>query len=521
MSRLDESKTAVHGLTQPAATGPGAVEASDSDLAPADSNLLGQVIQAAFGQPDLWATMLTEIARLGVAPAGWAAPISGRESRFAQAISCFLGRQIATLDAMISRQLNAILHHERFQRLEASWRGLRFLVQQAYREENVRIRILNVAWKELEKDLAEAETIEFDQTHFFRLVYSEEFATPGGIPFSVLIGDYFVGAPGEDHRDDVNVLQQIAQVAAAAFSPFIAAADPHLLGLEDFTQLERPVDAAGLESKARGWQTLRDSDDSRFVGLTVPRILMRLPYADDGSRADGFRFHEETDGRSSYLWGSAAWSFGGVLIRAFGQCGWLADIRGFDRDVLGQGLVSSLTVPALHTDLPNVAVRFPVETAIGDLREKDLADLGFIPLCHCMDTKFCVFYSNQSVQKPKLYDKPIATANARISAMLQYILCASRFAHYLKVLARDKVGAFSEATELESFLNNWLINYVAAGQPSAESRARFPLREAAVRVREMPGKAGSYSCVIHLLPHSQLDALTASISLKTELAPAI
>jgi type VI secretion system protein ImpD len=449
----------------------------------------------------------------------------GRRFPTPQALSRLLSCHIAAIDAMISRQLNAIIHHQRFQRLEASWRGLRHLVEQADIDEIVKIRVLCVSWQELDRDLNGA--IEFDQSQLFRKVYSEEFGIGGGEPFSVLLGDYYVGRrlSPEHHTDDVAVLTAISQVAAAAFAPFVASADPELLGLTDFAQLERPMDLAKAldQPEHLKWRTLRYSEDSRFIGLTLPRALMRLPHADDGSRADGFCFREDLEApdRSRYLWGNAAYAFGAVLIRAFAQSGWMTDIRGFQRDIVGGGLVDGLPVHSFSTDKLGVAAKFSTEVAIGDIREKELADLGFIPLCHCKDTDYCVFYSNQSVQRPQVYDKVSATVNARISAMLQYMLCVSRFAHYLKILARNKIGSFSEAGQLEDFLRNWLTKYVANdANASAAVRARYPLRDGSVQVRQIPHQPGSYQCVMHLLPHSQMDALTIAVKLVTELAPA-
>ena len=436
-----------------------------------------------------------------------------------------LNRQIAAIDALLCDQLNAILHHPGFQQLEASWRGLRYLVEQAESAEGVKIRVLSVSWKELARDAERA--IEFDQSQLFRKVYSEEFDTPGGQPFGALIGDYQIHPrPAAEHPlDDVELLTAISHVAAAAFAPFVAGVDPSMFGLDEFGELERPRDLAKTfdEIEYLKWKALRDSEDARFVGLILPRVLMRLPYDDDPRRAVGFRFHEEVAGadRGKYLWGNAAYALAALLIRAFGQSGWLADIRGVQRGVEGGGLVPDLPVHCFSTDRTGIAPKSSTEVIVTDAQEQQLGELGFIALCHCQDSEHSALYSNPSIQKPKRYDRPAATMNARISAMLQYMFCVSRFAHYLKILARDKIGSFAEAAECESYLQQWLQKYVTPdADASPEVKAVYPLREAQVSVRAHPGRPGCYLCVAHLWPHFGLDELVASVRVTTELIPA-
>lgn len=438
-----------------------------------------------------------------------------------------LNRDVATIDALINAQVNAILHQPQFQRLEASWRGLFYLAERAEAEGDpgIKIKMLNVSWRELERDFERAS--EFDQSQLFRKVYDQEFGMPGGEPFGVLIGDFEVRprpTQGYPH-DDLGILRSISQVAAAAFCPFISGVHPAFFGLDSFGTLEQRLDHAQTFEQLDylKWRSLRDSEDSRFVGLVLPRMLMRTPYEDDGTRLDGFHFREDVRGpdRSKYLWGNAAFAFGGVLMRAFSQAGWLADIRGVQRGVDGGGLVTSLAAHNFGTDRRGVAVKSSTDVIITDRLEKELADLGFISLCDCSDTEFAAFYSNQSTQKPKKYDRAPATTNARISAMLQYMLCVSRFAHYIKVLGREKVGTFTEAETFERFLQEWVVNYVTTDlEASMETKARFPLREAKVQVFEQPGKPGSYQCVMHLAPHYELDELIAAVRIATELAPA-
>jgi type VI secretion system protein ImpD len=458
--------------------------------------------------------------------------VPGRVALTSQQLAQLLSRDIAQLDALLSRQVNAILHHAKFQRLEASWRGLHYLVEQAGATSaaNIQIRLLNVSWNELARDLDNA--VEFDQSQLFRKVYGEEFDTAGGLPFGVLLGDYEIhNQPSADHPvDDMATLAKIAQVAAASFAPFIAAAHPTLLGLDSFTELERLPDLERMFNQLGflKWKALRDSPDARFVALALPHVLLRLPYQDDGTRIDGFGFHEEVEAadRSQYLWGNAAYAFGAVLVRAFADHGWLANIRGVQRDPLqgvrGGGLVAGLPVQSFRTDRTGIAVKSSTDAVIIDYQEKDLGELGFLPLCHCQDTEVAAFYSSMSIQKPRRYSTAEATASARLSATLQCLLCASRFGHYLKVIGRDQIGSSTEAGELESHLRTWLLQYTTAtppdDAPASSTKAQYPLREASVSIREIRHKPGTYECVINLRPHFQLDQVVAAVELRTELA---
>ena len=435
-------------------------------------------------------------------------------------------RDVAHIDELLSTQVNAILHHPSFQKLEASWRGLQYLVGKLPEgEENIKIRILSVSWRELTKDQQNA--LEFDQSQLFRKVYEDEFGHPGGEPFSVLLGDYEIHhKPSAAHPyNDLETLGKVSAVAAAAFAPFIAGAHPSFFDLESFSELEKPLNLPRTfeQTDYIKWRALRDSEDGRFVGLTAPRVLMRLPYGDDGTRVDEFRFREDVSApnRSQYLWGTAAYAFGGVLIRSFAESGWLAGIRGVQRGIEGGGLVTGLPVHSFSTDKMGVAPKISTDVVITDAQEKEFGELGFIPLCHCQDTEYSAFFGNQSIQKPKKYDEAPATINARLSAMLQYILCVSRFAHYIKVISRDKIGALNGAAECEDYLRKWLMRYTTSNDNAGlELKSRCPLREARIEVREVPGKPGTYFCVIHLRPHFQLDQLHMSVKLKTELAPA-
>jgi type VI secretion system ImpC/EvpB family protein len=305
----------------------------------------------------------------------------------------------------------------------------------------------------------------------------------------------------------------------------IANASPSFLGMTGFDQLEQRVDHARTLEQLNylPWRRLRETEDARFIGLALPRVVLRVPYADDGTRIDGFCFREDVSGLNTdkYLWGGAAFAWGEVLMRAFAQAGWLADIRGVKRDEERGGLVARLPVCEFHTDALGVAQKGSTEVMISDQLERQLSELGFIPLCPCKDTEYSAFFSNQSIQKPKRYDDPVATTNAQISSMLQYMFCVSRFAHYIKVMGRDKTGTFATPDEFEDFLQRWVSGYVTADtDASAEVKSRHPLRAAQVKVFPEPGKPGAYNCVMHLAPHYELDELSATVRLQAELTPA-
>jgi len=425
-----------------------------------------------------------------------------------------INSRIAQLDRLISGQLNEIMHHQDFQKLEASWRGLAYLVDQTETGEKLRIRVMNITKQELLKDMEKA--AEFDQSTLFKKIYEEEFGTFGGASYGCLIGDYEFG----NHPQDLSLLEKMSQVASSAHAPFISAASPAIFNLESFTDLGNPRDMAKIFQSVEyaKWKSFRDSEDSRYVGLCLPHTLMRLPYGQATVPVETFDFEENVDGsdHGKYLWGNAAYALGTRVTDAFSKFGWTAAIRGVE----GGGLVQGLPVHTFRTDEGEVALKCPTEIAITDRREKELADLGFIPLVHCKGTDFAAFFSTQTCNKPKVYDSDAANANARLSAQLQYILAVSRFAHYLKSIMRDKIGSFMTRKNVEDYLNRWISNYVLldddAGQ---EMKARFPLREARVEVAEIPGKPGAYRAVAFLRPHYQLDELTISLRLVANLPP--
>jgi type VI secretion system protein ImpC len=420
--------------------------------------------------------------------------------------------RIAQIDHLVSLQLNEVLHHQEFQKLEASWRGLKYLMDQSETGEKLKIRVLNVTKKELLRDLQRAP--EFDQSALFKKVYEEEYGVFGGAPFSALLGNYEFGRGPED----IELLEKISNVAAAAHAPFLTGTAPDMLNMDSFSTIDAPRDMAKIFDSAEyaKWKSFRQSEDSRYVGLCLPHILMRLPYGKNGASVEGFNYEEGVDGsdHNKYLWGNAAWSLGARLTAAFANYGWCAAIRGVE----GGGLVEGLPTHTFTTDSGDVALKCPTESPITDRREKELADLGFVPLLHCKGTDYAAFFSVQSAQKPKLYDKDAANANARLSTQLPYILAISRFAHYMKVMMRDKIGSFMSRGECENFLNTWILQYVVGNDNvAAEVKARKPLREAKIEVVEVPGKPGVYRAVAFLKPHFQLDELSVSLRLVADL----
>lgn len=423
-----------------------------------------------------------------------------------------INARIAQIDHLISLQLNEVMHHADFQKLEGTWRGLKYLLDQSSTSDMLKIKVLNVSKKEVLRDLQRAP--EFDQSALFKKVYEEEFGVFGGAPFASLIGDYEFGRGPED----IELLEKVSQVAAAAHAPFLSAASPEFLNLDSYTNLGAPRDIGKIfdSTEYAKWKSFRQSEDSRYVGLCMPRVLMRLPYGKDNVPVEAFSYEEGVDGtdHSKYLWGNAAYALGARLSNAFFNYGWCAAIRGVE----GGGLVEGLPVHNFYTDEGDVAMKCPTEVAITDRREKELADQGLIPLVHCKGTDYAAFFSVQSCQKPKTYDKEQATANARIAAQLPYILAMSRFAHYLKSMMRDKIGSFMSRSDCEYFLNRWITQYVTEDDnASAATKAQFPLREARVEVSEIPGKPGAYKAVAFLRPHFQLDELTVSLRLVAEL----
>ncbi|UHQ21456.1 type VI secretion system contractile sheath large subunit [Lysobacter sp. 5GHs7-4] len=424
-----------------------------------------------------------------------------------------LDARIAELDGIISEQVSAIMHHPEYQQLESSWRGLHYLCSQTSTGTSLKIKMFNSPKRDMVKDFKSA--IDFDQSALFKKVYEEEFGTFGGSPFGTLIGDYQLGRSPED----MYFIEQMSHVAAAAHAPFISAASEELFGLESFTDLGKPRDLAKIFDTVEyaKWKSFRDGEDSRYVGLTLPRFLGRLPYnPKDGTTVEGFNFVEDVDGadHSKYLWCNTAYAFATRLTQAFENHGWCAAIRGVE----GGGLVEDLPTHTFRTDDGEVALKCPTEIAITDRREKELSDLGFIPLVHCKNTDYAAFFGAQSAQKARKYNTDAANANSSLSAQLQYIFSISRIAHYLKAMMREKIGSFASAGNVEEFLNRWIAQYVLLDDNgSQEAKAQHPLREASIQVSEVPGRPGVYRAVAFLRPHFQLDELSVSLRLVAEL----
>lgn len=436
------------------------------------------------------------------------------EIRIATDTEAMINARIAQIDHLISIQLNEIMHHPDFQKLEASWRGLKYLLNQSETGTSLKIKVLNVSKKDLLRDLQRAP--EFDQSALFKKVYEEEFGVFGGAPFGCLVGDYEFGKSGQD----IELLEKISQVAAASHAPFISGTSPDMFNLESFTQLDAPRDLAKVfdTTEYARWKSFRETEDSRYVGLTGPRMLLREPYGRDTVPVEAFDYDEKVDGtdHNKYLWGNSAFALAARINQSFARYGWCATIRGVESG----GLVEGLPVHNFRTDSGDLVMKCPTETPITDRREKELADLGFIPLVHAKGTDKAAFFSVQSAQKPKVYDKDSATANARVSAQLPYIFAVSRFAHYLKAMMRDKIGGYSSKDEMTTFLNNWIGNYVVSNDSASFGvKAEKPLKEARVDVVEIPGKPGAFRAIAFLRPHFQLDELSVSMRLVADLPP--
>jgi type VI secretion system protein ImpC len=420
-------------------------------------------------------------------------------------------RMIAAIDEHLGEQLDAILHHPKLQELEGRWRGLHYLVMNSETSTSLKIRVLDVSKKELAKDLSAA--VEFDRSAFFKKVYEEEYGTFGGDPFGLLLGDYEFDGSGPD----IQMLQGISGVAASAHAPFLAAASPGIFDMDSFTTLDAPGDLAKIceRTTLAPWRELRKSEDSRYLSLALPRVLLRVPYGEKTAPVEGFRYEEKVESHDDYLWGNAAYPLAQRVTNAFSLYHWCAAIRGVE----GGGLVEGLPFHTFKSAGEDV-VKCPTEISITDRRENELSELGFISLCYRKNSDQAAFFGGRTVNKPALYNLASANANARLSAELPYILATSRFAHYIKVMMRDKVGSFASRENVANYLNNWIADYVLLNDNAGhETKARLPLREARIDVTEVPGKPGAYRAIAFLRPHFQLNELTVSMRLVAELPP--
>lgn len=466
-----------------------------------DESLLDQVIGATRQtEPDRTKELLKTLTD---------AALDGTVS-YSRNLTITLNKAIEEIDARLSAQLAEIMQSTEFSALEGSWRGLQHLVYNSNTSSNLKIRVLNASKKEIGRDLAKA--VEFDQSRLFKAIYEDEFGTPGGEPIGTLIGDFEFN----NSFEDLECLTNLSHVSAAAFAPFISAASPKLFGFDDYTELSKPRDLSKIfdATEYAKWRGFRESEDSKFVNLTMPRVLARMPYGSNTRTIDEFDYNEAIayDGdripHNNYCWMNAAYVMGTRLTEAFSATGWCTAIRGAENG----GKVEGLPMHLFSTDEGDTDIKCPTEIAITDRRDAELGKMGFLPLCYYKNHDYAVFFGAQSTHKPAKYDRPEATANAAISARLPYIMATSRFAHYLKVIGRDKIGSFMEPEDCEDWLNRWINNYVNANDAAgAENRAKYPLRDARVKVEEIPGRPGSYNAVAWLRPWLQMEELTTSL----------
>jgi type VI secretion system protein ImpC len=422
---------------------------------------------------------------------------------------------IAEIDLKMTEQINHILHNEEFQQLESAWRGLHYLVNNTETDEMLKIRFMPISKKELGKTIKKFKGTAWDQSPLFKKVYEEEYGQLGGEPYGCLVGDYSFS----HSAPDVEILQGMAQIAAAAHAPFIAGADPAVMQMDSWQELTNPRDLTKIFSTPEyaAWRSLRESDDSRYLGLAMPRFLARLPYGAKDDPVEEFDFEEDTEGATSdkFVWANSAYAMAVNVNAAFKEYGWCSRIRGVESG----GAVEGLPVHSFPSDDGGVDMKCPTEIAISDRREAELAKTGFMPLIHRKNTDMAAFIGAQSLQQPAEYEDPDATANAALAARLPYLFASCRFAHYLKCIVRDKVGSFKERADMERWLNKWILQYVD-GDPansSESTKARKPLAAAEVRVQEVEGSPGYYRSQFYLRPHYQLEGLTVSLRLVSRL----
>ncbi len=425
---------------------------------------------------------------------------------------------IAALDKKLTEQVNLIMHHAEFQSVESAWRGLHYLVNNTETDESLKIRVMNISKGELHKTLKKYKGTAWDQSPIFKKLYEEEFGQFGGEPYGSLVADYYF----DNSAPDVELLAQMAQIAAAAHAPLIAAADPSVMLMESWQELANPRDLTKIfqTPEHAAWRSFRESDDARYVGLAMPRFLSRAPYGAKTNPVEEFDFEEDTGGSDSakFTWANAAYAMAVNINRSFKNYGWCSQIRGIESG----GAVEGLPVYTFPTDDGGVDMTCPTEIAISDRREAELAKNGFMPLVHKKNSDFAAFIGAQSLHKPAEYDDPDATANANLAARLPYLFATCRFAHYLKCIVRDKIGSFKERSDMEIWLNNWIGRYVENNPATASEadKARKPLAGAEVVVEEVEGNPGYYRSKFFLRPHYQLEGLTVSLRLVSKLPSA-
>lgn len=422
---------------------------------------------------------------------------------------------IGEIDKKLTEQINLVLHHPEFQQLESAWRGLHHLVNNTETDELLKIRVMNISKKELHKTLKRHKGVGWDQSPLFKRIYEEEYGQFGGEPMGCLVGDYHF-----DHSaPDVEMLGELAKISAAAHCPFISGASPTVMQMDSWQELANPRDLSKLftNTEYAAWRSLRQSEDARYIGLTMPRFLARMPYGARTNPVDAFDFEEDTEGakHDKYAWANSAYAMAVNINRSFKEYGWCTSIRGVESG----GVVENLPTHSFPTDDGGVDMKCPTEIAISDRREAELAKNGFMPLVHRKNSDLAAFIGAQSLQKPTEYEDSDATANANLAARLPYLFACCRFAHYLKCIVRDKIGSFNERDDMERWLNSWIMNYVD-GDPansSQETKARKPLAAAEVQVQEVEGNPGYYTSKFFLRPHYQLEGLTVSLRLVSKL----
>jgi len=449
----------------------------------------GEAIKSAVAELAKWASRTTKL-------------IPADSAKFIKSV-------VEEIDRKLTEQINLILHHPDFQRLEGTWRGLYHLVSKTEQDEMLKIRVFNVSKRDLTKTIQDYPDASWDQSPLFKKIYRDAIGTPGAEPYGCLIGDYSF-----DHTPpDVATLAGMAHIAAAAHAPFLSAADPALMNMDSWQQIPDPAALARIwrTDDYAPWKSLRESEDARYLGLTLPRFLARYPYDPKTNPVDEFTFKEDTGAatHSRYVWANAAYAMGVNINKAFKDHGWCARIRGHDSG----GKVEGLPVHTFKIADGSVDMKCPTETAIDERREKEFANLGLIPLSHYKGTDYAVFFGAQSLQKPQEYTDPKATANAKLSANLPYLFASCRFAHFLKAMVRDRIGGYMEHADMQRWLNNWIQQYVAINPEGEETKAKKPLAWAQAEVTEVEGDPGYYRAVFRLRPHFQLEGLDVSLRL--------
>lgn len=437
--------------------------------------------------------------------------IQGSQQKIEKLDKHLLDYHISQIDQKLSHQLDAIMHHPVFQEIESTWRGLKFVVDRTDFRRNVKIEILDVSKDALRQDFEDAP--EVIQTGFYRHTYIQEYDTPGGEPLGVTISNYeFDRSP-----QDMTLLRNVSKVAAAAHMPFIASAGPKFFGKETMEEVAAIKDIANYFDRAEytKWNSFRETDDSRYIGLTLPRVLARLPYGPETVPVRSFNYIEEVKGpdHERYLWANASYAFAANMVQSFIRNGWCVQIRGPQAG----GLVEDLPIHLYDLGTGN-QMKIPTEVLIPETREFEFANLGFVPLSFYKNRDYACFFSANSTQKPALYDTKEATANSRINSRLPYIFLLSRIAHYLKVIQRENIGATKDRRVLELELNKWINNLVTEmTDPSSEVQASHPLRQAKVIVEDIEDNPGFFKVKTFLVPHFQIEGMDINLSMVSQM----